>query len=137
MEIVTESLHMSRPYTWPAKRVVGIDERASPGELAYLDATSRPETRGECMDEPRPCPWISCRHHLYAEVTSQGSLRITFPDKELHELDETCALDVADRDGATLQEVGEITGLTRERIRQIEVKSLRKLKDVGLPSLDE
>jgi hypothetical protein len=40
---------------------------------------------------------------------------------------ETCALDVADRGGATLEEVGAIMNLTRERIRQVEVKGLSKL----------
>ena len=41
---------------------------------------------------------------------------------------ETCALDVADRGGITLEEVGEILNLTRERIRQVEVKGLQKLR---------
>ena len=38
-----------------------------------------------------------------------------------------CALDVADRDGATLEEIGQILHLTRERAGQIEAKALRKL----------
>jgi DNA-directed RNA polymerase sigma subunit (sigma70/sigma32) len=41
---------------------------------------------------------------------------------------ETCALDIADRSGVTLEEVGEIMNLTRERIRQVEVRGLLKLK---------
>ena len=41
---------------------------------------------------------------------------------------ETCALDVADRGGTTLEEVGAIMNLTRERIRQVEVKGLAKLE---------
>jgi hypothetical protein len=41
---------------------------------------------------------------------------------------ETCALDVADRGGTTLEEVGAIMNLTRERIRQVEVKGLAKLQ---------
>ena len=44
---------------------------------------------------------------------------------------ETCSLDVADRGGITLEEVGEILNLTRERIRQVEVRGLSKLKMVG------
>ena len=43
-------------------------------------------------------------------------------------MEETCALDVADRGGITLEEVGEILNLTRERIRQVEVKGLQKLR---------
>jgi hypothetical protein len=42
-------------------------------------------------------------------------------------MNETCALDIADRGGTTLEEVGAIMNLTRERIRQVEVKALAKL----------
>jgi hypothetical protein len=41
---------------------------------------------------------------------------------------ESCALDVADRGGTTLEDVGAIMNLTRERIRQVEVKALAKLE---------
>src|SRR5688572_33201287 len=41
---------------------------------------------------------------------------------------ESCALDVADLGGTTLQDVGAIMNLTRERIRQVEVKALAKLE---------
>ncbi len=41
---------------------------------------------------------------------------------------ETCALDVADRGGTTLEDVGAIMNLTRERIRQVEVRALAKLE---------
>ncbi len=40
----------------------------------------------------------------------------------------SCVLDVADRGGATLEEVADIIGVSRERIRQIEFKIRRKLK---------
>jgi len=41
---------------------------------------------------------------------------------------ESCALDIADRGGTTLEDVGAIMNLTRERIRQVEVKALAKLE---------
>jgi hypothetical protein len=41
---------------------------------------------------------------------------------------DTCALDVAGIGQHTLGEIGEIFGLTRERIRQIEEKALVKLR---------
>jgi DNA-directed RNA polymerase sigma subunit (sigma70/sigma32) len=50
------------------------------------------------------------------------------PDLEPWELKHTCALDVADRGGITLEEIGEVMNLTRERIRQVEVRGLLKLK---------
>jgi hypothetical protein len=30
-------------------------------------AIPRPQTRGECLQEARPCPWASCRYHLLLE----------------------------------------------------------------------
>jgi hypothetical protein len=89
----------------------------------------RPMSRAECKDAPRPCPWVSCKHHLYLDVNPEtGSIKLNFPDLEVWEMKETCALDVADRNGITLEEVGDIMNLTRERIRQVEVRGLLKLK---------
>ncbi len=89
----------------------------------------RPMTREQCEQEIRPCPWVACKHHLYLDVNPEtGSIKINFPDLEPWEMKETCALDVADRAGITLEEVGEIMNLTRERIRQVEVRGLLKLK---------
>ena len=89
----------------------------------------RPSSRGECENDIRPCPWVACKHHLYLDVNPEtGSIKINFPDLEPWEMSETCALDVADRSGITLEEVGEIMNLTRERIRQVEVRGLLKLK---------
>jgi hypothetical protein len=97
----------------------------------------RPRNRAECTEEARPCPWVACKHHLYLDVNPEtGSIKINFPDLEPWELGETCALDVADRGGITLEEVGEIMNLTRERIRQVEVRGLLKLK-MASPSPDE
>jgi hypothetical protein len=76
----------------------------------------------------RPCPFVSCKHHLYLDVSSRtGAIKLNFPDLEVWEMNETCALDIADRGGTTLEEVGAIMNLTRERIRQVEVKALAKL----------
>src|SRR5690606_23138821 len=85
----------------------------------------------ECVDGPRPCPYISCKHHLYVDVSPRtGAIKLNFPDLEVWELAESCALDIADRGGTTLEDVGAIMNLTRERIRQVEVKALAKLEAV-------
>lgn len=98
--------------------------------LALYKQIPRPRARKECSHGLRPCPFVSCRHHLYLDVNEEkGSLKLNFPDLEVWELPETCSLDVADRGGMTLEEVGEIMNLTRERIRQVEVRGLKKLKD--------
>ena len=97
--------------------------------LAPYRQIPRPKSRKECAGGIRPCPFVSCRHHLYLDVNQdKGSLKLNFPDLEVWEMPETCSLDVADRGGMTLEEVGEILNLTRERIRQVEVRGLLKLK---------
>lgn len=89
----------------------------------------RPRTRAACGDEPRPCPWVACKHHLYLDVNPEtGSIKINYPDREPWELEHSCALDVADTGSKTLDEIGEITNLTRERIRQVEMRGLIKLR---------
>jgi hypothetical protein len=95
----------------------------------------RPRSRGDCQHGPhadRPCPFVSCKHHLFIDVNDRtGSIKLNFPDLEVWDLRETCALDIADRGGITLEEVGEIMNLTRERIRQLETRGLAKLKALG------
>jgi len=101
------------------------------GELVELVDYWRPTNRSDCLTMERPCLFVSCRHHLYLDVNPEtGSMKLNFPDKEVWELEDTCALDVADRGGITLEEVGAIMNLTRERIRQVEVRGLEKLKEV-------
>ncbi|HEX9296390.1 MAG TPA: sigma factor-like helix-turn-helix DNA-binding protein [Polyangiaceae bacterium] len=99
------------------------------GRLLYPEHDyDKPETRNDCVEGARPCPFVSCKHHLYLDVSSRtGAIKLNFPDLEVWEMNETCALDIADRGGTTLEEVGAIMNLTRERIRQVEVKALAKL----------
>jgi len=82
--------------------------------------TARPRTRGDCAAGPRPCPWVSCRHHLFLEVRESGGIKLNFPHLEVWAMGESCSLDVADRGTATLEQAGRAVGLTRERVRQIE-----------------
>jgi hypothetical protein len=100
--------------------------------LPLFEDPDRPVNRGACKEDVRPCPYVSCKHHLYLDVNPEtGSIKLNFPDLEVWEMAETCSLDVADKGGITLEEVGEILNLTRERIRQVEVRGLLKLKMVG------
>lgn len=103
------------------------------GALLYPERTYwRPKTRGDCANVSRPCPYVSCKYHLYIDVNpNTGSIKINFPDLEVWEMEQSCALDVAQTGGITLEEVGEILNLTRERIRQVEVRGLVKLRESG------
>lgn len=121
----------SRAKTIAMKRLTKEELRI--GALLYPEKTYwRPASRSECANVARPCPYVSCKYHLYIDVNPRtGSIKINFPDKEVWELKNSCALDVAQQGGITLEEVGEILNLTRERIRQVEVRGLMKLKDAG------
>lgn len=72
--------------------------------------TPRPVTRGDCAAVARPCPHTECRYWLAGGRTG-----------------ESCALDVADRGGVALEELGDILGVTRERARQVEEKAMERL----------
>ncbi|MHB1845651.1 MAG: sigma factor-like helix-turn-helix DNA-binding protein [Deltaproteobacteria bacterium] len=106
-------------------------EGDDPEELQLIQQIERlrPKTRADCAGGPRPCLFVSCKHHLYLDVNPKtGSVKLNFPDKEIWELAHTCALDVADQGGITLEEVGDIMNLTRERVRQVEAVGLEKLR---------
>ena len=82
-----------------------------------------PPTRADCEYGPRPCPRYACRHHLWNDrrVLKQDALPR-----------DSCSLDVAKEGGATLERVGFVFGLTRERIRQIEAMAIKKLETRGV-----
>lgn len=129
---------MTRPRakTYANREMTRVELRM--GQLMYPPVEAeRPTTRGECRGDVRPCPWVSCRFHLYLDVNQEsGSIKINFPDREPWDMRDTCCLDVAERGGITLEEVGEIMNLTRERVRQVEVRGLLKLK-MASPSPEE
>ena len=105
------------------------------GRFLYPEADAiqagRPKTRADCKDGLRPCPWVSCRHHLYLTVDEQtGAITENFPDQEVWDLKHSCALDIADEgpDGMSLEDIGRTHDLTRERTRQIELTGLENMR---------
>lgn len=126
---LTRTGRVKREKTYNMRRL--RRERVSlPKEVTqWLDA-QRPKTRSECRNGPRPCPHVSCKFHLYLDVNpNTGSIKFNFPNKEVWELEESCALDVAERGGVTLEEVGYYMNLTRERIRQVESNGMKKIAE--------
>lgn len=101
---------------------------------------SPPKTRAECPPF-RPCPYVSCRYHLYLEVKENDRIRLNFSGIPLEEMPWTCALDEAAKQSGEpkpmpLDSIGERMGLTRERVRQIEKDALDKLARTGMDLRD-
>lgn len=63
----------------------------------------RPTKRLDCEDGFRPCPYVACRYHLYLEVDEMCNIWLNFPDVDLTDMSETCALDIADRQDGSLR----------------------------------
>lgn len=144
----------ARPHRrfWPVRaRTINImrlsKREIERGRMMYPEAemapyyAERPRTRAACLHgehAQRPCPWLSCTHHLFFDVSEEtGSIKCNFPPDDdspealvraLTQMRDTCALDVADRGGITLEEVGERLSITRERTRQLETRAIAKLK---------
>jgi hypothetical protein len=76
-------------------------------------------TNGECMDAGGPCERVYCRYHLGASALANAHNDGETP---------TCALDVARLGPQTLNVIGELLGVSRQRAQQIEANALGKLK---------
>ena len=105
-------------------------------ERAWLDANF-PKTRGECKRGPRPCLFFRCKYNLVLDVSPKtGRLTINFDPLEERGIP-TCALDVADEGGKILEDIGDMLGVTRERIRQIGVDALYHLQIRNRETLED
>lgn len=112
-------------------------------------ASRRPQTRGECRDQPGACPFVSCRYNLAVDVTSTGSLWVqgqgTFAerqragDEELEAFADavvryieaggpTCALDIAEQGGVSVQRIGPLFGVTRQMGNNYVQNATRRLR---------
>ena len=130
---ISRKVRRRRRRTRPRSKTIAMKrltrEELRQGALMYPPVDiPRPTSRAECRQEMRPCPWVACKHHLYLDINPEtGSIKINFPDLEPWELQHTCSLDIAENGGLTLEEIGTITNLTRERVRQVEALGLGKL----------
>lgn len=92
-----------------------------------VELTTAPKTRGQCADGPRPCIFARCRYHvLHPERRARG-----WEEREGRDIMEmqTCSLDVADQGEHTLEAIGEMLGVTRERVRQIEEQAMARMAE--------
>lgn len=107
-----------------------FDDVGQPNPESFPLKIFRPRTRDECADIPRPCPFVSCRYNMYLDVREDGAVRFNFPDREPHEMVASCSLDLASDGPRTLDIIGALMGMSKERARQLEATGLRKVKDL-------
>lgn len=119
-----------RPKTMSRREIQREERRRQKaGDVLEIIPYERPSNRVDCKVGPRPCLFVACKYHLYLDVNPEtGSIKMNFPELDVWQLEETCSLDVAERGGVTLEEVGDILNLTRERVRQVEVTGLSKIR---------
>lgn len=91
-------------------RKSGNDWRERWSALPGTSPRRLPLTRGDCVNGPRPCPHVTCVHHMLDAT-------------------ETCMLDVTDQGELSLQAVGNIFGISKERVQQIEERAMAKLRE--------
>lgn len=101
--------------------------------VEYPSDVQRPRTRGECEGGERPCPFVSCRHHLYLDVNPRtGAIKMNFPHLQVWEMTETCALDLADqagKRGLSLGALARAMGLSYDRAFQVVSEALAKARE--------
>lgn len=118
----------TRRLTKRAREIAALAERFEE-EIAPVGDIRRPAVRAECVGAARPCLFVSCRWHMFLDVSPKtGAIKLNFPDLEPDELEKTCALDVADAGGETLEGVARLMNMTRERVRQLESYGLAKMR---------
>lgn len=120
----------------PVRRLPVIARRGrmqpeSAEALTFLSAApvdvDRPRTRADCANGPRPCPYVSCRHHLFLDVTPAGSIRLNFPGLDVDQIGETCSLDVAEAGPLSLPAIAAHLRVTFQRAKQLEARAYSRI----------
>lgn len=107
--------------------------------LSEHDA-QRPRKRGDCVDGPRPCPWVGCAYHLFLHVTKSGKIIHRSDVSEVEQLRQSCALDVADavaESGEALsdRDLARLLGLSKATAEAI-IRSAEESAKVALGRAD-
>ena len=115
------------PTQLPPRVVLSYTQIAREAAITWRRRRRLPATLADCPTT-RPCPYVTCRYHLAYEVTGNGSIQQTWPGRDIDDIPGTCALDYCSRGGMTIDEIGAIMNVSYERVRQIEVQALAKIR---------
>lgn len=110
-----------------SKRALVEESKKYPQQPGVDYARPSQFARSDCKDGHRPCPLVSCRHHLFLEVLPSGSIKYNFPGVEPEDLEHSCSLDVADAEKLSYEEIAAAVNLTRMGFSLVESEALAKL----------
>lgn len=120
--VVPTHVHDSqRKQIFEYKRALAIDR------FLYPEHVERPRTRADCVDGLRPCPYVACRYNMYLDVLPGGTVRFLWDQPWDVPPHQSCALDLAERGGMILEDLGAVFGMTRERAGQVELIAFEEL----------
>jgi hypothetical protein len=108
----------------------------STGQRSGTEAHWRPQTRAECVDGQRPCPFVGCRHHLDSDEHDAGhEPRLTIDRLTVSR--PSCSLDLAESGRILdLEEIGALTGLWHNAVEDALASGLAKMaKDPALAEM--
>lgn len=129
MQLRQRRPRLVRARTENMQRMTRRERRDMQAELLAVGQYERPRVRSECEDGERPCPFVGCKYHLYLDVNPKtGSIKLNFPDLDVAQLENSCALDLAGRGPSTLEVTGALVNTTRERVRQIEHMAYNRIR---------
>ena len=92
---------------------------------AWVDSRQPGELPVDGWNAARPCPFLDCRYHLLNG--SRGPAK----KRELDQLTHACSLQAAEDGPRTQEQVGELMGINRHRVSDIETAALAKLRRLG------
>ncbi len=125
-----------RPLKTGASEIAGMKNRRRANERSKISAMHKRRRNG--ADFEYECTDLEALNDEDTDVAEEAFIALrrdsidlvlgTISAREEHVLRLRFGLDRCDNTGRTLEEVGRILVVTRERIRQIEAKALRKLR---------
>lgn len=107
------------------------DRPLTDAELRRADQvlSRQPRNRVECPPADVPCPFVACRYHVWTSTTlRQGVVVDVQVGRGWGDVKHTCALVLAEQGPRTMDQVGKILGVSRERVRQLEAGAIQFLR---------
>lgn len=70
-----------------------------PSALWHWSETERVRFRQDCRQGMRPCPYISCEHHLLLQPDPENFNKWRIRGQEMDKMDHSCGLDLLEQQG--------------------------------------